>query len=83
MKVKLTSLYRTLNVGGLRTTSVVGECDSLPKTGEAFVMFAEPLESGNLRCVSTSKAVDVKIEESIITFVTESGSLYSVEILEV
>jgi hypothetical protein len=95
MKVKLTNLFRQASEGGLRTTSVVGDCENLPKTGKSFHMTGEALVPTEVktiyekhgfpikRDITTSRVVDVKIEEGIFTFITESESLYSLEILEV
>lgn len=84
MKVKLTNLYKQIdNPGGLRTTDVIGQCDRLPVRGKSFFMDAPPLEQGNIRCVATSKVIDIDIEEGIYTFHTETGSVYNLEILEV
>lgn len=84
MKVKLTCLTRDINLpGGLRTSSVIGTCDSLPKRGEGFAIWADPLEAGDIRCICTSHIDDIDIEDGIYTIVTENKSVYTVEILEV
>ena len=85
MKVKLTCLNRNPSLnGGLRTTSVIGETDSIPGVGKSFSVIADPLEVSDMikvRCVSTSPVIDVQFEEGIYTFLTESESIYTVEVL--
>jgi hypothetical protein len=71
MKVKLEKLSK--NEGGLRTSVVEGECDYLPYVGKRFLMRAPPLESGDLRIISTSLVQDVYGEGSDVHFNTENS----------
>lgn len=67
------------NHNRLRDDIIEGSTNSLPVVGSAFVMFAPPRDSGNVRMVNTS--VVVKIINSIndvVKFETASGSIYIV-----
>lgn len=68
MKVKLEKMSK--NEGGLRTNSVEGDCDYLPAVGHNFTMSAPPLESGDIRIVSTSIVQEVYNEGCDIHFNT-------------
>jgi len=55
----------------LRTPTVNGWFEELPKEGLGFVIASEPLESGNVRIVSTSEVKNIKlIKEDILEFET-------------
>lgn len=70
MKVKLEKVSK--NEGNLRTSTIDGFCDYLPKVGERFLMTAPPLESEDLRVVQTSIVQAVGCErDSHIEFITE------------
>lgn len=82
MKVKLTKVYRDDSIeGGLRTNSIIGVASKIPQKGEPFVMMAEPLEFGDVRYIETSEVTDSDVLENIITFHTQSGSIYTLEVL--
>lgn len=80
IKCKLTKVSRPDVEGGLRTDEVEGSTDFMPTIGEPFQMLAAPLEGGSFRYVATSlvKAI-VEESEQEVKFMTESGSIYTVE----
>lgn len=84
MKVKLTKISRPEGLdGGLRTPDVVGNCTSLPAIGSCFEMTAAPLESGSARFVNTSEVMELSKDGNIYTLKTRSGSVYTVEVLDI
>lgn len=54
-KVKLIKISD--NVNNLRTNVVIGECETLPIIGKPFLMTSQPLETGNIRVIETSKVI--------------------------
>lgn len=83
MKVKLNKIFRNDNIpGGTRTEEVIGECECLPEVGYPFIMWAEPLEFGNIRFISTSRVLDVESIDKLHVVSTMSGSVYHVEVLD-
>lgn len=68
----------------LRSESVIGFCENLPKVGDQFIMFSHPLENpkSDFRVVNTSVVNDLLQNNKHFTLTTESKSIYSVEIIE-
>lgn len=81
-KVKLTRIKS--DHSNLRTDTVDGECEELPKTGKSFVMTGPPLNpDAVMRVVETSEVLLVdwtEYEDKIIDFNT-MNSMYRLEIL--
>lgn len=84
MRVKFTNVYRDQTLpGGLRTTSVEGECEGIPDIGKTFRLIAAPLMiGGTLRYIETSRIAEMDILDHIVTITTESGSIYTIEVLD-
>lgn len=82
MRATLTKISRPNVEGGLRTDTVVGRCHSLPTIGESFNMSAAPLESGDIRLISTSIVEEVEsLNQCHYRFKTRTGSVYEVVIM--
>jgi hypothetical protein len=79
--IKLTKISRPDIEGGLRTNSVEGKCYSLPIVGNQFEMTAPPLESGDIRFISTNFVESVIDTGKVIRFTTRTGSVYELEVL--
>lgn len=68
-------LRRVTNGSALRTDDVVGTTSGMPRVGERFVMLGAPLESGNLRVVSTSPVKSFTSDgQGKTTFKTENST---------
>jgi len=78
MKVKLISLNEDLTT---RTREVVGDTHCLPAVNQSFSMLAAPLESGDVRLVTTSLVVSIVHTDYVYLFGTETGSSYRLEIM--
>jgi hypothetical protein len=83
MKVILRQVKRETE-GGLRTTKVIGKCKKLPTIREPFIMTADPLVFGTLRYIETSRVQSIRQykEESKISFITENGTHYEIQVLK-
>lgn len=77
-KVKLTKIQS--NHQNLRTNEILGTCMHLPVEGSVFYLMAPPLESGNVRLVTTTVVQKVVDLGSVLDFETENSS-YKLEIL--
>lgn len=76
------TLERVTNGAALRTPSITGECEYLPEPGQYFTMTAPPLESGDLRVVTTSEVQEVeKTARGVMVFKTEN-STYQLTVTE-
>ena len=84
MRVVLKQVKRENLEGGLRTPDVIGECQKLPTVREPFVMTADPLVSGTLRYIETSRvrSLTAYVKEKRISFLTENGTRYELQVLE-
>lgn len=71
-QVKLTQL--SSNHSRVRTKEILGDCASLPKEGEIFEMFAEPLDKTlDVRWLSTSRIKFVQKEDDTYLFETKNS----------
>jgi hypothetical protein len=71
---------------GISTDYVIGSIKEQPKKGECFFIFGAPrYQWSNLRVVNTSPVEEVTETENkdVVTFKTESGSVYLLEKLAV
>lgn len=75
MKVKLTTVYGDVPV------SVFGDAPKVPQVGESFVMIAKPTDGKLMRYIKTTAVTEADVLENIVTFYTESGSVYTLEVL--
>lgn len=80
MKVKLTVVDGKTN-GNLPVISVEGETEVLPSVGKRFSMKSNVLGLEITRYVTTSKVTETDVLDDILTFCTEEGSIYTLEIL--
>jgi hypothetical protein len=72
------------NHQNLRTSKIKGVTQRLPIIGEPFILFAPPLEEGNLRIIGTTEVQSIKTahEEGVdVHYFTTVNSDYKVEIL--
>tara|TARA_Y100000310_G_scaffold342463_1_gene445848 strand:+ start:1914 stop:2162 length:249 start_codon:yes stop_codon:yes gene_type:complete len=81
MNVKLTSENEKLTT---RTRVIKGDAQKLPKVGEPFGMVGQSLTPGIARVVETSWVTSVVQtgNEKHLSFKTETGSSYRLEILD-
>jgi hypothetical protein len=71
-QVKLTQL--SSNHSKVRTKEILGDCASLPKEGETFEMFAEPLDKTlDVRWLHTSRIKSVQKEDDTYHFETRNS----------
>jgi len=78
MKIEFTKMHS--NHRRLRNDSIVGHCDNLPKVGECFVFFGEPIDKAkDFRIVNTSVVISLKKNDDEFTITTTSGSTYKVK----
>lgn len=81
--IKFTKIYRNSELeGGPRTDVIIGKCDSYPKLDFEFVMIAPPLTSGTIRYIRTTTVTKLENRLNMYFIETESGSKYSIEILD-
>lgn len=75
VQMKLIQESRTAGVeGGLRTETVSGITEMLPKPGRSFVMFAESLTpEGSVRLITTSRVkLVIKVSPLVRIFETQN-----------
>lgn len=78
-RVRLTKVSK--NENDLRTDVITGECARMPQPGFSFNMTAKPLESGNVRLITTSSVDTItKVDDKKYIFTT-LNSTYELDVL--
>jgi hypothetical protein len=72
VKIKLEKI--SINKNRLRTNIIEGDCESLPKVGQTFIMTAPPLEAGDIRVIETSYVIEATNYQEKIEFKTQNSS---------
>ena len=68
---------------GLRSNEIIGQTEQIPEVGESFTLFAQPLEAGDVRIVSTTDVKTCEYDETTRRFdFTTQNSDYSLYILD-
>lgn len=83
MKYKVLFTKIKNNHDRLRTNTVEGVTQELPTLDNMFVMFGKSLTEGMAaRVINTSPVKKIEMIDNIYMLTTESGSEYSVKVLE-
>lgn len=81
LKVKLKKIESTHN--NLRTDEIEGHTTHIPEVGHGFVLFAPPLEYGNMRTVFTTPAKEVSWVETDRKFLFQTqNSKYELTVID-
>lgn len=76
INVKLTRLKSNHN--NLRTDTVEGYCTRLPVMNEPFTMYSEPLTTGSIRQILTTRVLEMETLGNSINFKTRN-SVYNIK----
>jgi hypothetical protein len=79
-------ITRTRGGTAMRSASIVGRTDELPKEGKQFIIWAESFDTqllaiGGKRRMNTSPVVKCFANKASFQITTESGSEYLIELL--
>lgn len=75
------TLSKILGGSKLRSETITGVFERLPKVGRQFSIFAEPIHpKADIRRATTSRVVDVENVDGRTIFTTASGSIYQLDL---
>lgn len=68
----------------LRTDTIIGNAEQPPVVGKSFMMVGsalDPAMKAGIRLITTSPVVNLSIKEKVYVIETETGSVYTIEVL--